>query len=201
MALTIAAGEQSDADVLRKVRRGDRIAYGLLYSRHVGAARRLARGILGRRPEADDVVAEVFASTLAALDGGRGPVDAFAPYLLSSVRYECYRVLRRDVTGEPVEHDALDRLATAPASRPAGRDAFARVDEDEVLQQAFATLSSRQRAVLWHTEVDGLSHESIAAMTGSTPRAVSSLALRARQALGDAYLQAHVVIPARGASD
>jgi DNA-directed RNA polymerase specialized sigma24 family protein len=83
---TADARSLSDEEVVARVRRGDTRSYGVLYQRHAERARRLARSIVNNRSDADDVVAEAFASVLSALEGGKGPVDSFAPYLMSSVR-------------------------------------------------------------------------------------------------------------------
>ena len=82
----------SDAEILQRMRDGDHAAYVVLYERYVGSAVRLAHSIL-RRGDVDDIVAEVFAATFAAIRRGKGPVDDFGPYVFSAVRRECYRVL------------------------------------------------------------------------------------------------------------
>jgi RNA polymerase sigma factor (sigma-70 family) len=178
----------SDADALARVRHGDAGAYGILYQRHVERARRLACSIVNNRSDADDVVAEAFASVLSALEGGKGPIDSFVPYLMSSVRNESYRANRRLARRRTVlaggEHDEYEY--TAP------RDPFKSVDEATIVRAAFTSLAPRLREVLWQTEVEELSHRDIAKRTGSSPRAVAMLALRARQALGGAYLHAHL---------
>ena len=61
-----------------------------------------------------------------------------------------------------------------------------------MLQEAFQSLPPTFREVLWHTEVEGRSHEEIAEATGSTAQAVAAQAMRARRALGGAYLQRHI---------
>ena len=183
----------SDADVLARVRHGDTGSYGILYERHFERARRLARSIVNNRSDADDVVSEAFASVLSALERGKGPVDSFVPYLMRSVRNESYRAnrrlgRRRAAGGQLDPHESGER-----------RDPFASVDEVAVLRTAFESLAPRLRKVLWQTEVDELSHRDIAERTGSSPRAVAMLALRARQALGGAYLHAHLGLePRRG---
>ncbi len=93
-----AAMPPSDEDALARMRSGDHDAYVILYERYSGAARRLASPILPRS-DVDDVVAEVFAASFAAsfaaIRRGRGRRDDFGPYVLSAVRRECYRSLRR----------------------------------------------------------------------------------------------------------
>ena len=175
---------RSDVALLEDVRRGDVEAYDILYARHVDAARRLARSLLRSQADADDVVSEVFASVLDVVQRGKGPRDSFSPYLMASVRNESYRVQRRHARDAPW---GRDDLGVEP-------DPFARRDEAEMLQQALESLPSRFREVLWRTEVEGQSHQRIADDTGTTAQAVAAQAMRARRALGDAYLRGHLPI-------
>jgi RNA polymerase sigma factor (sigma-70 family) len=187
---TAAHSARSDSDVLALVRRGDRLAYVVLYERHVGAARRLARSLLRNHADADDVVSEVFASVLAVIQRGKGPRDGFAAYLMASIRHECHRARRRR------HRTHVSTSGDAPAetgARALGVDPFARRDEADALQQALQSLPPSAREVLWRTEVEGQSHQEIAEQTGSTPQAVAAHAMRARRALGGAYLQGHLV--------
>src|SRR5690348_14054845 len=75
----------SDAELIARVRGGDVAAYGELFSRHVHAAKRLARQ-LDRGSDADDLVSDAFAKVLTVLQGGGGPDVAFRAYLLTAVR-------------------------------------------------------------------------------------------------------------------
>jgi RNA polymerase sigma factor (sigma-70 family) len=190
---TDAVGEAAggDAVLLDAVRRGDRDAYVELYEHHVGAARALARSLLRNQTDADDVVSEVFASVLSTIKRGKGPRDGFRAYLMASVRNECYRAWRRRGRDSLIETDAEAVVASGQGT--VETDPFARRDEVAVLQEAFESLSPRFREVLWHTEVEGRSHEEIAEATGSTAQAVAARAMRARRALGGAYLQRHIM--------
>jgi RNA polymerase sigma factor (sigma-70 family) len=179
-----------DVILLEAVRRGERDAYFELYERHVGAARNLARSLLFNDADADDVVSEVFASVLEVIKRGKGPRDGFRAYLMASVRNECYRAGRRRARSTPIESDADALVASGPGA--VELDPFARRDEIAVLQDAFQSLSPTFREVLWRTEVEGRSHEEIAAVTGSTAQAVAAHAMRARRALSGAYLQRHI---------
>ena len=179
--------EPSDADLVAAVRAGDIGAYGTLYSRHAGGARRLAYTLVNHSADADDLVAETFAKVLATLRAGRGPARAFRPYLyttLKHVRYDRLRLDRRveltdDLSryeaGVPFADPTVDRLERAYAAR------------------AFAKLPERWRAVLWHTAVEGSSPAEMAPRLGLTPGGVAALAFRARERLRQIYLQEHVL--------
>jgi RNA polymerase sigma factor (sigma-70 family) len=189
---------RSDADILDAVRRGDRHAYVELYQRYLGAARRLARSLLRNQADADDVVSEVFASVFSVIQRGKGPRDGFAAYLMASVRNECYRAQRQ--LGRTTQVAPTDDELVAEGDNGVELDPFARRDEADVVQQALQTLPSQFREVLWRTEVEGQSHQEIAESIGTTPQAVAAQAMRARRALGGAYLRGHVAVAEAGES-
>src|SRR5690606_14660891 len=65
----------------------DADAYGALFARHADAARMLAARLTSGTPvAADDVVSDAFVGVLAAFRAGKGPEEAFRPYLYTAVR-------------------------------------------------------------------------------------------------------------------
>ncbi len=83
--LATVDGPPSDAELISAVRSGDTDAYGELFTRHVEAARRLARQLVSAG-DVDDLVSEAFAKVLVVLQRGGGPDLAFRAYLLTAVR-------------------------------------------------------------------------------------------------------------------
>ena len=77
--------EPSDAELISAVRGGDTTAYGELFTRHVEAARRLARQLTSAG-DVEDLVSEAFAKVLTIVQRGGGPDLAFRAYLLTAVR-------------------------------------------------------------------------------------------------------------------
>lgn len=183
------AGREHDPDdssLLNAVRQGDIAAYGVLYERHLGAARRAAAAIATTWAERDDLVAESFTKVLRTLRTGHGPRDLFRPYLLATIRNSMLSLRRKDA--------ALSLVADVP-EKPRDTD-----DDDpaairlhaEVAAAAFARLPERWRLVLWYTEVEGMPPARVAPMLGLTPNGVAALAYRAREGLRQAYLNQHV---------
>jgi DNA-directed RNA polymerase specialized sigma24 family protein len=85
-----------DADVLRRIRDGDRSAVDDLYERFRRPAFALARRILGDDTLAEDVLQEVFLSVWrdpGAFDRGRGSV---ASWLLAVVHHKAVDAVRRE---------------------------------------------------------------------------------------------------------
>ncbi|NBH01755.1 sigma-70 family RNA polymerase sigma factor, partial [Amycolatopsis sp. SID8362] len=180
--MTEVADRPSDAALAEAVRGGDLDAYRELYTRHLGAARRVAAAIAATETERDDLIAEAFTQVLRILRSGGGPDDAFRPYLLATIRNTMIRWHRRDslVSLVPEVPDAAadDVLDT----RMLGAIAAA----------AFATLPPRWRTVLWRTEIDGESPAELARLLELTPNGVAALAYRAREGLRQAYLDQYV---------
>jgi RNA polymerase sigma factor (sigma-70 family) len=127
---------------------------------------------------------------------GKGPREAFAAYLMVSVRNECQRALRRRGRDCPLAGSTEARLLEEAGLE---QDPFARHDETELLQKALRSLPPRFREVLWRTVVEGQSNEEIAEVIGSTAQAVAAQAMRARRALGGAYLRGHLAGASGGA--
>lgn len=175
---THAPRSTDDRAILDAVRAGDNDAFGALYSRHVAAVRRLARRMAHDHHEADDIVSDVFANTLRAIRHGRGPRDDAQAYLLRSVRHTAGKLRGRKDTGrsEPVPIDRLDR--------PVDSEVHLRSD----VEIALGHLPDRHRDVLWATCVEGRPASEVAAAGGLDASCVTSLALRARRALGRSYL-------------
>ncbi|HEU5472902.1 MAG TPA: sigma-70 family RNA polymerase sigma factor [Actinophytocola sp.] len=185
-ALEETAGVPSDAALIAAVRSGDTAAYGLLYERHLGAARRAATSLAGTAAEREDLVAEAFTRVLRVVRNGRGPSEEFRPYLLVTMRNAAINANRAGVDvmlygGVP------DERRLSPRNDPTSDRLHA-----EVAANAFASLPERWRTVLWHTEIEGDSPAEVAPMLGLTPNSAAALAYRAREGLRQAYLQQYL---------
>ena len=187
MTETLQAGSAgSDAELITRVRAGDRAAYGELYSRHSTAALTLARQFSRSPAEADDLVSESFARVLDTLIAGGGPDTAFRAYLFTTLRNTAYDRTRKDkrlsFTDDVEAHDVAVDVD----------DPVVLQAENSLVGKAFNALPERWQAVLWYTQVDGMSPAEAGVLLGMSANAVTSLAYRAREGLREAYLQAHL---------
>lgn len=176
--------ERGDAELITAVRAGDVGAYGELFSRHVEAARRLARQLVSAG-DVDDLVSEAFAKVLGVLQRGGGPDLAFRAYLLTAVRR--LHVDRIRATARLHSTDDLTPFDPGVPFRDTAVEGF----ENATAAKAFASLPERWQQVLWHTEVEGQKPAEIAPLLAMSPNAVSALAYRAREGLRQAYLSLH----------
>jgi RNA polymerase sigma factor (sigma-70 family) len=178
-----------DAEVMRRIREGDRSAVDELYERFRRPAFVLARRILGDDALAEDVLQEVFLSVWrdpAAFDRGRGSV---ASWLLAVVHHKAVDAVRREESQRRRQVMAEDELALdAPmATRDVEEEAWSRVVADQV-RTALGVLSASQREALTLAYYGGYTQREVAALTGTPLGTVKTRMLagmrRLRQELG-----------------
>ena len=178
-----------DAEVMRRIREGDRGAVDELYQRFRRPAFALARRILADDALAEDVLQEVFLSVWrdpAAFDRGRGSV---ASWLLAVVHHKAVDAVRREESQRRRQVMAEDELALdAPlATRDVEEEAWSRVVADQV-RTALGVLSAPQREALTLAYYGGYTQREVAALTGTPLGTVKTRMLagmrRLRQELG-----------------
>ncbi|MFH9471600.1 sigma-70 family RNA polymerase sigma factor [Streptomyces clavifer] len=190
----------SDAQLIQGMRAGDDRAYEELFLRHSGAVRRYARTCCRDAHTADDLTAEVFARTLQAVRGGKGPEEAVRAYLMTAVRHVAAAWTKSAKREHLVDDFAVFAAQATRSSELAeadtvglGADVIAMHEADRSMaMEAFRSLPERWQAVLWHTTVEEETPSEVAPLFGLTPNATAVLAVRAREGLKQAYLQAHV---------
>ncbi len=189
-AVALWTEQSSDPELIAGVRAGDTAAFGVLYERHVEAARRVAHMYTNSASDVDDVVSEAFSRVLRALQRGDGPDLAFRAYLFTIVRRTGMDIINKGIRTKPRE-DMAEYEATLgyePSSDEPTLDGF----EHGLVADAFRSLPERWQAVLWYTEVEKKAPKDIAPILGLSANGVAALAYRAREALRQAYLQQHL---------
>lgn len=180
------AGTHSDPEIMAMVRGGDASAFDVLYRRHAAAAKYVARTQADNVSDADDVVSEAFASIFQALTEGKGPDQFFRSYLLTAVRRIAHDRNRKARRTQAVgDESSLDTVAV-------DTDRVLEAFESSTMVKAFTSLPERWQAVLWHVDIEGLKPAAAAPFIGLSANGVSSLAIRAREGLRQAYLQSHI---------
>ncbi len=176
----------SDHQLLAMVRGGDVAAFGELFLRHRRLGEFVARTESDNPSDAADVVGEAFAAVFQAILEGRGPVESFRPYLLTTIRRMAHRRNQKETRLVVVDSDTVDALSFA------GHDHVLGTHESIILVRAFRELPRRWQDVLWYVDVEGLKPAQAGPLLGLTPNALSALAMRAREGLRQMYLQKHV---------
>ncbi|NCT92471.1 sigma-70 family RNA polymerase sigma factor, partial [Cellulomonas sp. APG4] len=183
----------SDAELITAVRTGETGAFGVLFERHVAAARAVARQYSNSAADAEDAVSEAFSKVFAAITQGGGPDVAFRAYLFTALRRVALTRVEAGRRAAPTDEmetfeRAFGEVESTEAPTMAGF-------ERGVVSEAYKSLPERWQAVLWYTEVEELSPAEIAPILGLTANGVAALAYRAREGLRQAYLQQHLAAP------
>ena len=179
-----------DADLLRRMRAGDRTAVDDLYERFRRPAFALARRILADESLAEDVLQEVFLSVWrdpSAYDRSRG---SFSSWLLAVVHHKAVDAVRREESQRRRQALAQEDLALDEpmARRDVEEEAWTRVVAEQV-RSALGVLSGPQREALTLAYYGGYTQREVAALTGTPLGTVKTRMLagmrRLKAELGD----------------
>ncbi|MBW3537319.1 MAG: sigma-70 family RNA polymerase sigma factor [Actinobacteria bacterium] len=180
----------NDSVLTERAAEGDAAAFEELYRRHSEASYRVARAVTGNADDAADAVSEAFTKVFTSLPrrAADGSSTQFRPYVLAATRNAGIDILRRRGKSLPTEPEKMDR---ADAGRGPAGAVLAGADSAMVIA-ALSRLPERWRTILWLTEVEGMAPREAASVMGLSANAASQLAVRARTALREKYLQAHL---------
>src|SRR3954465_8549599 len=126
-----------DAELVARVRAGDRSAFSDLYRDHAKAVHTAVRDNVHDADSAADVVQETFTRALTRLDSLRQP-DRFRPWLLSIARHAAVDYRRHPTRGRARSDDQSDALV---ATGPTPADRAELHDLAQLLEAGTATLS------------------------------------------------------------
>ena len=153
----------AEAELLSAIARRDEQAFAALYDQYSSILLGLLLRILRSRPEAEDVLQEVFLQVwqqASAFDPARGRPFTWLVTLARSRAIDRLRML-----------DSRERTARASAKEvtpgEAGTDDLAiSTEHREIVEDALAQLPEEQRRALVLAYLDGMSQSEIAAHTG-----------------------------------
>jgi len=174
----------SDADLVLRSRSGDTRAFGELWARHYRSGIVAANSITSSI-DADDLVQEAYAKIFQTVRRGGGPTSSFRAYLFTTIRNTSA------TWGRSREDLAIDEIEQFQDPNSTDQAAEAALDRG-VTHTAFRGLPTRWQEVLWYTEIEQLKPREIAPLLGMKASAVSQLAVRAREGLREAWIQAHL---------
>ena len=157
------------ADLLVRMRAGDRSAVDELYDRYSRPAFALARRILADAALAEDVLQDVFLSVWrdpGAYDPARG---SFSSWLMAMVHHKAVDAVRKEESHRRRQSRAEDDLAlsTPTSTRDVEDEAWSRVVSEQV-RGALSALPAPQREALTLAYYGGYTQREVAALT-STP--------------------------------
>lgn len=167
--------EAVNADDVRAARDGDAAAFERLYRAYAGRIYALCLRMTGSSARARELTQDAFVRAWEKLGSFRGE-SAFSTWLhrlaVNVVLMDCRSTASR-------REDDLDHDEVEPRYREALEQHGARID----LENAIAQLPPGARRVLVLHDIEGYSHEEIAALSGIAPGTSKAHLFRARQLL------------------
>jgi RNA polymerase sigma-70 factor, ECF subfamily len=154
------ASNQTDAELIVALSRGQTAVLGALYDRHAGLVYGLALSVLGDAQEAEDLTQDIFL-TLAkgtTYDPQRGSLRTFLAILTRSRARD--RLRSRNNARQTLQRLNLDGQPETGANAPL-EQVFQQEQSQEV-RTALAQLSDSQQQILRMAYYDGLSQTEIA---------------------------------------
>ena len=174
---------------------GDTQAFNDLVERHQSHAYNLCLRMLGDADAAADVAQDAFISAYKHLPSLRGE---FRPWLMRIVANGCRDVLRskkrRPSVSLDLERDDDDTPAMQIADTSDGPEAALMKSELQItIAGALAEIPDDQREVIILSDIQGLSYQEIADMTGINIGTVKSRLNRARSRLRELLMAAELL--------
>lgn len=173
-----------DAELLKRVARGDDQAFRTLWERHYRLAYSVIYRQLGAQSAAEDLVQEAFLRVYRNAAKWE-PTAKFSTWFFTIVSNLCLNY-KRDCARDKMrllssEEDAnpLENLAEAPPED----DTDDREHKSALIRAALDELPDNQRMALILSKYENKSYEEIAAILETTEAAVKSMAARARVTL------------------
>ena len=179
------AGTGDERAMVRQAQKGDKAAFEILVHRHQHRVFAVARGILKRQEDVEDVAQQVFVKAYFSLKRFDQRA-AFSTWLYKITVNECWDLLRKrkarplvyesDFSEEQSrQYTATEREATK------GPDTGDRIAMRQQLETLLSQLDKRDRAMLILKEVEGFSVEEIADSMGLNANTVKVRLFRARK--------------------
>ncbi|WP_196215811.1 sigma-70 family RNA polymerase sigma factor [Microbacterium sp. ZXX196] len=184
------ASHVSDVDLVTRTREGDTSAFGELWTRHYRSGITAARSIT-TSIDPDDLVQEAYTRIFQTVARGGGPTGSFRAYLFTAIRNTAASWGR---ARHEVAIDEVELIADPATTDAATEEALDR----GLTHTAFRSLPTRWQEVLWYTEIEQMKPREIAPLVGMRAGAVAQLAVRAREGLREAWIQAHISASAEG---
>jgi RNA polymerase sigma-70 factor, ECF subfamily len=166
-----------DAELIRRIGRGDEAAFRALVDRHARYLHGIASSLTGNRADAEDVVQETFVAVLNSTFRGESQVRTW----LVQILVRRVAMLRRTKRRRPTERLEQESALPARASATAGTDA--KLDLASMLEH----LSPEHRDVIVLREVQGMTYEEMAEALHVPRGTIESRLHRARNELRERF--------------
>ncbi|MCB0319953.1 MAG: sigma-70 family RNA polymerase sigma factor [Bdellovibrionales bacterium] len=185
------ARNAKDLELVKRTLDGDRLAYRELFDVYRPRALSVAYNILRSREDAEDVVQESFVKAYLALSGFKGDSAFYTWFfrIVYNMAIDFKRKFARRGEDEKVEYQeeflnsSADQTSYHQKSSTSPFDQLLVREQMALVQGALSKLSEDHRTVITLREVDGLSYDEIAEVTGVSKGTVMSRLHYARKEL------------------
>jgi RNA polymerase sigma-70 factor (ECF subfamily) len=164
-----------DTELISRLGRGDRAAFGLLYERHAKAVYNFARILVQSVPDAEDVTQECFLVLVRQPRSFDPALSQLRTWLLAVARNQALQ--RRRNRGRDL---FLDGIAE-PGLAPVAVSDLMELERAQAVRAALAQLLDTQREALYLFDFEGLSLAETASVLAIEPNAVKARLFRARE--------------------
>src|SRR5262245_47004640 len=178
MASLVEASSLTDAEIVARIRGGERALFEILMRRHNQRIYRVARAVVKDEVEVEDVMQQAYVNAYAHLHQFEER-SQFSTWLTRITLNEAF-ARRRKLQAESKTEDAGAFMDTIPSSQPdPERQAYAE-ELRCVLEEAVDTLPDTYRTVFMLRDVEGLSTSETGEGLGLGEEAVKTRLHRAR---------------------
>lgn len=180
-----ALGSVDERAMVRQAQKGDKAAFETLVHRHQHRVFAVARGILKRQEDVEDVAQQVFVKAYFSLKRFDQRA-AFSTWLYKITVNECWDLLRKQkarplVYESDFSEEQSRQYTDTERETTKGPDTSDRMAMRERLESMLGQLDKRDRAMLILKEVEGFSVEEIADSMGLNANTVKVRLFRARR--------------------
>jgi len=174
-----------ERQLVRRAQKGDKEAFEVLVERHQHRVFAVARGILKRQEDVEDIAQQVFVKAYFSLKRFDQRA-AFSTWLYKITVNECWDLLRKR-KARPLVYEAdfseeqSRQFSASEQLADGGPDTSERLAMRQRLANMLAQLDDRDRAMLILKEVEGFSVEEIADSLGLNANTVKVRLFRARR--------------------
>lgn len=180
-----SAAAIDERQIVRRAQKGDKAAFELLVERHQHRVFAVARGIVKRQEDAEDVAQQVFVKAYFSLKRFDQRA-AFSTWLYKITVNECWDLLRKRKARPLIyESDFNDeqssQFSAIERESAGGPDVSERLAMRQRLDNMLDQLEPRDRSMLVLKEVEGFSVEEIADLLGLNANTVKVRLFRARR--------------------
>jgi RNA polymerase sigma-70 factor, ECF subfamily len=167
-----------DAELMRRVAKGDASAFRELFDRHQASIARFAFRFVGERGRAEELAQEIFFKLYRSA-GTYRPSAKFKTFLFRVAANHCLNELRRQEYQEERGETPEDETLAVPTQSAGPDETLAGKELEGVVREGLTQMSERERAAFTLCRWEGMAYRDISEALGCSEAAVKSLIHRA----------------------